>query len=54
MSVPSRYELELGLRYLRAKTPQQLHLVHFADFHCSGIALGVAALIIVISVMNGF
>lgn len=49
----SRYELFIGLRYLRAKRAQ-----HFIDvitfFSMGGIALGVAALIVVLAVMTGF
>lgn len=45
--------LYVGLRYLRAK--RRNHFISFISLiSVSGIALGVAALIIVISVMNGF
>ncbi|HEX20046.1 MAG TPA: lipoprotein-releasing ABC transporter permease subunit [Acidiferrobacteraceae bacterium] len=47
------YELFIGLRYTRAK--RRGFLVSFiALISISGIALGIAALIIVMSVMNGF
>ncbi|MCC7068127.1 MAG: lipoprotein-releasing ABC transporter permease subunit [Burkholderiales bacterium] len=53
MSPPARYELELGLRYVRAK--RRNSFISFISLvSMLGIALGVAALIIVISVMNGF
>ncbi len=53
ISPPSRYELELGLRYVRAK--RRNSFISFISLvSMLGIALGVAALIIVISVMNGF
>lgn len=49
----SRFELTVGLRYLRAK--QKSSFVSFISFvSIIGIALGVAALITVLSVMNGF
>lgn len=53
MSFPSRYELELGLRYVRAKRRNSF-ISFISLISMLGIALGVAALIIVISVMNGF
>ena len=47
------YELFIGLRYTRAK--RRNHFISFISmFSMLGIALGVAALIIVLSVMNGF
>ena len=48
-----RYELLIGLRYTRAK--RRNHFISFisATSMC-GIALGVMALIVVLSVMNGF
>lgn len=49
------YPLEafVGFRYLRAR--RRSHFVSFISFASSlGIALGVAALIVVLSVMNGF
>ena len=53
ISPPARYELELGLRYVRAK--RRNSFISFISLvSMLGIALGVAALIIVISVMNGF
>jgi lipoprotein-releasing system permease protein len=52
MALP--YELLIGLRYTRAK--RRNHFISFIsiDFHGSALALGVAALIVVLSVMNGF
>ncbi len=48
-----RYELFIGLRYTRAK--RRNHFISFISLtSMCGIALGVAALIIVLSVMNGF
>jgi len=48
-----RYELLVGLRYTRAK--RRNHFISFISFlSMAGIALGVAALIVVLSVMNGF
>lgn len=47
------YELFIGLRYTRAK--RQNHFISFISLiSMLGIALGVAALITVLSVMNGF
>ena len=47
------YELFIGLRYTRAK--RRNHFISFISMvSVLGIALGVAALIIVLSVMNGF
>ena len=47
------YELFVGLRYTRAK--RRNHFISFISLTSMvGIALGVAALIIVLSVMNGF
>ena len=46
-------EMFVGLRYLRAK--RQTRFVSFITFiSLGGIALGVAALIVILSVMNGF
>jgi len=46
-------ELAIGLRHLRAK--QRIRFISFISFISAlGIALGVAALITVLSVMNGF
>ncbi len=42
----------IGLRYLRSKKEGFISLINFISI--SGIALGVTALIVVISVMNGF
>jgi lipoprotein-releasing system permease protein len=53
MPLISRYEIELGLRYVRAKRRNSFISV-ISLISMLGIALGVAALIIVISVMNGF
>ena len=48
-----RYELVVGLRYTRAK--RRNHFISFIlAISMAGIALGVAALIVVLSVMNGF
>ena len=47
------YELLVGLRYTRAK--RRNHFISFISLTSMlGIALGVAALIVVLSVMNGF
>ncbi|HET9701626.1 MAG TPA: lipoprotein-releasing ABC transporter permease subunit [Burkholderiales bacterium] len=47
------YELFIGLRYTRAK--RRNHFISFISASSMiGIALGVAALIVVLSVMNGF
>jgi lipoprotein-releasing system permease protein len=47
------FELFVGLRYTRAK--RRNHFISFISFiSILGIALGVAALIVVLSVMNGF
>ena len=51
MALP--YELLIGLRYTRAK--KHNHFISFISLiSMLGIALGVAALIVVLSVMNGF
>jgi lipoprotein-releasing system permease protein len=48
-----QYELLVGLRYTRAK--RRNHFISFISLSSMlGIALGVAALIVVLSVMNGF
>ena len=53
MIIFSKFELMVGLRYLRAK--QKNSFVSFISLvSILGIALGVAALITVLSVMNGF
>lgn len=50
---PAMYELLIGLRYIRAK--RRNGFISFISMvSILGIALGVAALIIVLSVMNGF
>ena len=47
------YEIFIGLRYTRAK--RRNHFISFISLvSMAGIALGVMALITVISVMNGF
>jgi lipoprotein-releasing system permease protein len=49
----SSYELFIGLRYTRAR--RRNHFISFiSGTSMVGIALGVAALIVVLSVMNGF
>ena len=49
----SVFELFVGMRYTRAK--RKNHFISFISLTSMiGIALGVAALIIVLSVMNGF
>ncbi len=49
----SGYELFVGMRYTRAK--RKNHFISFISMTSMiGIALGVAALIVVLSVMNGF
>jgi lipoprotein-releasing system permease protein len=51
MALP--YELMIGLRYTRAK--RRNHFISFISMiSMAGIGLGVAALIVVLSVMNGF
>jgi lipoprotein-releasing system permease protein len=51
--MPMSYELFIGLRYTRAK--RRNHFISFISMTSMvGIALGVAALIVVLSVMNGF
>ena len=54
MGIP--YELEVGWRYLRAgsKGRRNAFISFISGVSMVGIALGVAALIIVLSVMNGF
>src|SRR6478609_3860603 len=47
------FEWMLALRYLRAKR-QESFISVISGFSLIGIALGVATLIIVMSVMNGF
>ncbi len=49
----SVFELFVGMRYTRAK--RKNHFISFISLTSMvGIALGVAALIVVLSVMNGF
>ncbi|MCX7627502.1 MAG: lipoprotein-releasing ABC transporter permease subunit [Methylophilaceae bacterium] len=51
--MPLPYEFFIGLRYTRAK--RRNHFISFISIiSMTGIALGVAALIVVLSVMNGF
>ncbi|WP_022977697.1 lipoprotein-releasing ABC transporter permease subunit [Nevskia ramosa] len=51
--IGDRYELLLGLRYTRAK--RRNHFISFISLASMlGIGLGVATLIVVLSVMNGF
>ena len=49
----SRFEWTMALRYLRARR-QEGFISVIATFSFLGIGLGVATLIIVMSVMNGF
>src|SRR5690606_2709454 len=52
-SMLTPYELFVGLRYTRAK--RRNHFISFISITSMlGIALGVTALIVVLSVMNGF
>jgi lipoprotein-releasing system permease protein len=50
------YELAVGLRYTRARkgSGRNAFISFIALISMAGIALGVAALIVVLSVMNGF
>ena len=52
----SPYELAVGLRYTRARrgSGRNTFISFIALTSMAGIALGVAALIVVLSVMNGF
>ena len=52
----SPYELAIGLRYTRARkgSGRNAFISFIALISMAGIALGVAALIVVLSVMNGF
>src|SRR6266446_4777386 len=51
--MPHLYELFVGLRYTRAK--RRNHFISFISLASMlGIAVGVMALIVVLSVMNGF
>jgi len=51
----SPYELAVGLRYTRSRGARRNSFISFiALISMAGIALGVAALIVVLSVMNGF
>jgi len=53
MAAALPFELFIGLRYIRAK--RRNHFISFISLTSMiGIALGVAALIVVLSVMNGF
>ncbi len=49
----SAFEWMVALRYLRARRAEGFISV-IAGFSLLGIALGVATLIVVLSVMNGF
>src|SRR5262245_38906525 len=51
--IPLRYELLVGLRYTRAKRRNRFIGVS-SLISIIGICVGVAALIVVLSVMNGF
>ncbi|MBI4984884.1 MAG: ABC transporter permease, partial [Rhodocyclales bacterium] len=54
---PFRYELWIGLRYARAKKRnggRNPFISVISLISMLGIALGVAAMIVVLSVMNGF
>src|SRR5438552_19171959 len=55
-SVPLPYELLVGLRYFRARrgSGRNAFVSFIAAVSMLGIALGVAVLIVVLSVMNGF
>src|SRR6185437_16087583 len=55
-SIMSPYELAVGLRYTRARkgSGRNTFISFIALISMAGIALGVAALIVVLSVMNGF
>ena len=52
----SPYELAVGLRYTRARkgSGRNTFISFISLISMAGIALGVAALIVVLSVMNGF
>ena len=52
----SRYEIAIGLRYTRARrgSSRNRFIPFISATSMAGIALGVAALIVVLSVMNGF
>ena len=52
----SLYELAVGLRYTRARkgSGRNTFISFISLMSMAGIALGVAALIVVLSVMNGF
>src|SRR4029079_9622877 len=56
ISALSLYELTVGLRYTRARrgSGRNTCISFIALISMAGIALGVAALIVVLSVMNGF
>jgi lipoprotein-releasing system permease protein len=51
--IPLRYELQIALRYLRARRKEAFISVTTLST-ATGVMIGVAALIIVVSVMNGF
>ena len=48
-----RYELYISLRYLKAKR-KQIFISLITILSMAGVALGVMALVIVLSVMSGF
>ncbi len=52
----SRYEIAIGMRYTRARrgSSRNRFIPFISATSMAGIALGVAALIVVLSVMNGF
>lgn len=49
----SRYELQIGLRYLRSNRGNR-YVSLISIISMAGVAIGVAVLIVVLSVMNGF
>ncbi|MCG8506636.1 MAG: lipoprotein-releasing system transmembrane subunit, LolC/LolE family, partial [Sphingomonadales bacterium] len=51
--IPSPFEWMVALRYLRARRSDGFISI-IAAFALAGIALGVAVIIIVMAVMNGF
>src|SRR5512135_3182870 len=55
-TILSPYEIAVGLRYTRARrgSGRNSFISFIALTSMAGIALGVAALIVVLSVMNGF
>ena len=53
MNSPSRWEWWVGTRYLRS-THRRGFVSFVAAMSVTGLTLGVAVLIVVLSVMNGF